>query len=560
MTATPRYDETVAWLERLAAASPDVEMVSIGRSAEGRDVWMVVAARGTDKTPAALRASNRPIVLAQAGIHSGEIDGKDAGMMLLRDLTVLGKQAELLSRVHFLFVPILNVDGHERFSAHSRINQRGPREAGWRTNARNLNLNRDYVKLETEEVRAVVSVINTWKPDLYLDLHVTDGADYQYDVTWGSIPDYGWSPAVSRWIESRFRPVVDAGLSAMGHVPGPFVWPLNGRDYDGGLAVWLGTPRFSNVYGAVRHLPTVLVENHSLKPFDRRVLGTYVFLRETLDFVGREHASLRAAVAKDRALRPARLALAFQRDDRSSTEPFTVKGIGSELVDSPVTGREVVRWTGEPLEREVTLHHQDVVAVEVVRPAAYYVPAGWSHIADKLRLHGIEMQRLAEPRSVAVEMYRLPAASLAGGGSSWDQRATVYEGRVRVDPGEPVIERRTIDLPAGSFRVDTDQPLGDLAVMLLEPRSPDSLFQWGFFLEVLNRVEYFEAYVLEPMARAMLEDDPALAAEFERELASDPALAADARARLEWFYRRTPYFDPWFRLYPVARVPAGPAR
>jgi len=553
LTATPRYRETVAWLERLAAASSDLEMVSIGRSAEGRDLWMVVAARGVDKNPAALLASGKPVVFAHAGIHSGEIDGKDAGMMLLRDMTVLGTRARLLDRVHFLFVPILNVDGHERFSHHNRINQRGPVEMGWRTNSRNLNLNRDFTKLETEEVRAVVDVINAWSPDLYLDLHVTDGSDYQYDVTWDTLPDYAWSPNASRWIHGGFAEAVNRRLEAMGHVPGSFVWPANGRDYSDGLVGWVGTPRFSNVYGVVRHLPTILVENHSLKPYDQRVLGTYVFLEAALEFVGREHASLRAAVAKDRALRPRQLALTYETGPDAKKETVGLKGVSSEIVESPVTGGEVVRWTGETVELEVTAHHQNVPGVVVARPEAYYIPAGWSHIADKLRLHGIEVERLDEPTTVEVRMYRLPDASLAGGGSSWDQRAAIYEGRVRIDPGEPVVEEHRLELPAGSFRVPTDQPLGDLAMMLLEPQAPDSLFQWGFFLEILTRAEYAEAYVLEPMARAMLAEDAALAAEFRRRLETDPEFAADPAARLQWFYRRTPYFDTRLRLYPVAR-------
>ena len=165
-------------------------------------------------------------MLAQAGIHSGEIDGKDAGLMLLRDMTVRGTRRDLLQQVNLLFVPILSVDGHERFSKYSRINQRGPVEMGWRSNARNLNLNRDYTKLETNGVNAVVRVINQWAPDLYIDLHVTDGADYQYDITWGLPQIYGWSPEISRWAYERFQPAMNEELTNWGHTPGPFVWAV----------------------------------------------------------------------------------------------------------------------------------------------------------------------------------------------------------------------------------------------------------------------------------------------------------------------------------------------
>jgi murein tripeptide amidase MpaA len=553
LTRTPTYEETTAWLRRLVDATDDLDLVSIGRTAEGREIWMVVAAREALRTPEALRASGKPLVLAQAGIHSGEIDGKDAGLMLLRDMTVLESRRPLLDRANLLFIPILNVDGHERASRYGRINQRGPEEMGWRTNARNLNLNRDYTKLETEGVRAVVSVINAWQPDLYIDLHVTDGADYQYDITWGVTPEHGWSSHSSRWVTEVLAPVVNGRLTEMGHFPGPFIWPANGRDLSAGNLVWTPGPRFSQGYGAARHLPSILVENHSLKPYEQRVLGTYAFLESVLETLGREHRSLRSAADRDRDRREARVALAWEWGEGSRKETKTVKAIRSETVASPIAGGPVVRWTGEPLDQEVVFDHSTVATVEVDRPAHYYIPVGWSHIAEKLRLHGIELETLDRATKVPAQMYRLPEAAVESGGSGFDHSSVAYEGRVRVKAGPIVKEVRELELPAGSFRARTDQPLGTLLVLLLEPESPDSLFQWGYFLEILTRTEYAEPYIMEPMARAMLEEDPELARAFEKKLQSDPEFAASPGARLDWFYRRTPYYDSTYRLYPIGR-------
>ncbi|NJL28553.1 MAG: M14 family metallopeptidase [Thermoanaerobaculia bacterium] len=278
LTTTPSYDETVAWLRRLVAAAPELEMVSLGKSWEGRDVWMVIASSDRAFSPGALARTGKAIVLAQAGIHAGEIDGKDAGLMLLRDLTVGGSKRALLDKAAFLFVPILNVDGHERASRWARMNQRGPERMGWRTNARNLNLNRDYAKLDTPELRAVIAAINAWQPDVYVDLHVTDGVDYQYDITWGATGPHAWSPKIAGWLEDVLRPALDRDLEAMGHVPGRLVFPIDATDVGKGLWDWTATPRFSDGYGSARHLPTILVENHSLKPYPQRVLGTYVWL------------------------------------------------------------------------------------------------------------------------------------------------------------------------------------------------------------------------------------------------------------------------------------------
>jgi hypothetical protein len=553
MVDSPTYDETVAWLERLVAASPKLRMVSLGTSPEGRELWMVVASAalsdGAAATPeelrARLRAAGKPVLLAQAGIHSGEIDGKDAGMMLLRDLTVRGTKAELLDRASLLFVPIFSVDAHERRSVYGRINQRGPLHTGWRTNARNLNLNRDYAKLDTPEVRHMVRALDAWAPDLYLDLHVTDGADYQYDITFGwSERPAVWSPAIARWLDGVYRPGVSAALAGQGHIPGPLVFTVDPYDWRRGVARFGGPPRFSNGYGDARHLPTVLVENHSLKPYAQRVLGTYVLLEESLRLLGGPGGeTLREAVAADRSARPATVPLDWRRAEGAEPPTEEFLGVGQRVELSPVSGDLRVVWTGEPVTARVPVFQATEPAAAVERPAAYWVPAAWGDVIERLELHGIEMERLAEPRELEVEMYRLTGAETA---------EAPFEGRVRAT-ATPVAERRRERFPPGSVRVPTDQPLGELAVLLLEPASEDSFFQWGFFHEVLSRTEYVEDYVMEPMAERMLEADPDLRQAFLEKLRSDREFRTDPGARLDWFYQRTPYHDDRYLLYPVAR-------
>ena len=230
----------------------------------------------------------------------GEIDGKDAGMMLLRDMTVRGTKRDLLEHANFLFVPIFNVDGHERTSRFGRVNQRGPEVMGWRTTAKNLNLNRDYAKADSPEMRAMIGALNQWLPDLYLDLHVTDGADYQYDITFGFNGRGGHSPAIVEWLEKTFTPAVTNDLAAAGHIPGSTDVPnwIDETDWLKGIKGWNAEPRFSTGYGDVRHLPTVLLETHSLKPYDQRVLGTYVYLESALRTSGQKRIG---AAAGDRS-------------------------------------------------------------------------------------------------------------------------------------------------------------------------------------------------------------------------------------------------------------------
>jgi murein tripeptide amidase MpaA len=542
-TRTPRYDETVKWLQKLVASAPELKMVSLGKSPEGREIWMVIASTARAFTPGTLRATGKPILLAQAGIHPGEIDGKDAGMLLLRDMTVAGKKRGLLDGANLLFVPIFSVDGHERFSRFGRINQRGPAETGWRTNTRNLNLNRDYAKMDSPEMRVMIRALNEWDPDLYYDIHVTDGVDYQYDITYGYNGKHGYSPGIATWLDEVLRPSIDRELTAMGHIPGPLVFAANGRDFQQGNVDWTAPPRFSNGYGDVRHLPTVLVENHSLKPYKQRVLGTYVLLESTLQTLAKGGGKLREAINADRSRRMQEIPLTWRVPKNRPPAMMEFLGVESREVFSPVTNSKWVQWTGKPATMKIPIVRADEPEHAVRRPQAYWIPAAWSEVIERLEMHGIRLERISESRDVEVEMYRIPDAKLA---------AQPFEGHVTVS-GTPTAEKRTRRFPAGSARISADQSLGDLAALLLEPNSPDSFFQWGFFLECLTPTEYVEEYVMQPMAERMLAEDAKLKAEFEQKVKSDSTWAKNPQERLQWLYQRTPFFDSEWNLYPVAR-------
>ena len=553
---TPDYPATVAWLQRLVNASDELRMASIGQSAEGRDIWMVIGSTDADVSPAALAQSPKPLLLAQAGIHAGEIDGKDAGLMLLRDVA-FGNKGSLLDGANWLFVPILNVDGHENVSPYNRVNQRGPANMGWRTNARNLNLNRDYAKLDTREVRAVVDVINRYDPDLYLDIHVTDGADYQYDITFSGNDIHGNSPAIAAWLGDTFKPAVDADLASAGHIPGPLMFAVNDRDFTGGNVSVAFGPRFSDSYGILRHLPTVLVENHSLKPYRQRVLGTYVLLEATLRLIAKTGSALRTAIADDRALRPDSLALAYRVPQFAKPRPaagtpppdsMELLGVAYEIKTSSVTGDEYASWLGTPTKETIAYFKESEPIKVVARPAGYFVPVYCQEVIDRLHAHGIELDTLREARTETVAMYRITDPVFGGGSGA------PFEGRVTVS-GTPVAESRTQTFPAGSVFVTTNQPLGDLAIALLEPRSDDSFLSWGFLLNIFQRTEYIEGYVMEPLAQRMLADDEDLRAAFDARKRDDPDFAGNPRAILNWFYAQTDYYDDRYQLYPVARLP-----
>lgn len=537
---SPDYQTTMAWLDKLVSHSKYLSKVSLGKSPQGRDIWMIVASKEGLATPDALAGTGKPSVLVQAGIHSGEIDGKDAGMMLLRDIEHGGK-SELLESANLLFVPIFSVDAHERASKYNRVNQRGPVTMGWRTNARNLNLNRDYAKADTKEMQLMLAAINSWNPSLYIDVHVTDGIDYQYDVTFGYNLKQGLSPASFAWLDGSYRPAVEAALSAAGHVPGPLVFALDNADIRKGMSLWNASPRFSNGYGDARHLPTILIENHSLKPYKQRVLGTYVMLEQTLKTVGEQATALKTAIMEDSFRYPVQVTLTWKEETQASGWDF--KGIGYSVEKSPISGVDVVRWNGEPVTYEqLPVIGNTAPDISVSRPEAYYILPQWQEAIDKLALHGIRFERLQKATKLKLGRYSF---------SNPEFGAKDYEGRQRVK-ADTVLSTVETTLPAGTVKVSTEQALGDLAILLLEPQSPDSLLQWGLFNPIFTRTEYMEQYAVEPMAAGMLAKDPALKKAFNEAL-KDEAFAADPAARLRWFYERSPYYDAEYLKYPVYR-------
>lgn len=539
LTATPTYDETVAFLKKIDKASALVRVETFATTPQGRKlVDVVVTKDGETLDPA------KPVFLIQAGIHSGEIDGKDAGLMLIRDICFNGRD-DLIDKVNIVFVPVFNADGHERSTPYSRPNQRGPVSQGWRNTAQNLNLNRDYMKADAPEMIGLLGLIAKYDPSFYIDLHVTDGMDYQYDITYGFD---GWdglyadSPAIGAWLDKTYRPKADAALKAAGHIPGPLIFARDEFDLSKGLDFNAFAPRFSNPYGDLRRLPAVLVENHSLKPYRQRVLGTYVLLEATLKALASDGKSLKVAIASDRALRP-KIVDANWQTKAAPIATWDFLTIKSEQVASPASGAMVTRWNGKPGPVVKTPVYGSEPGAKLSIPKAYWIPATKPDVIARLKAHGVAMEAIKKAQTVEVDMIRL------GGFKT----SAPSEGHVPVVATGLTHETRKETYPPGSVRVSTDQSLGALAAYLLEPESEDSFFAWGFFDEILQRVEYMEPYAIAPMAERMLANDPKLTAEFEKRLKDDEAFAASPRRRLQFFYERSPFYDDRYLLYPVGR-------
>ncbi|HEX7616863.1 MAG TPA: M14 family metallopeptidase [Thermoanaerobaculia bacterium] len=546
---TETTEEVLGFLARLQRLSPYLKLSFIGPSEEGRRIPVVVASKEKLFEPADRFKSAKPVVLVVNSIHAGEVDGTDATLRLLRDIA-LTNRLDLLDGVTLVAVVVYNVDGHARVSPYNRPNQNGPEEMGFRANARGLDLNRDFVKADAKETRALLALADAWKPDLFVDDHVTDGADFQAALT----VSYANEPVTPKPLGDWLKAVVPKALADVekeGVATGAaYVDFLDARDPSKGFDSSVFSPRYSTGYFPVRNVPSILVETHALKPFGERVRANELFLRALLERTGRAAKELLAArdAARSwaRGMPPGSPVVVAAEGDPARPETVAFPTFEWKEAVSPVTGRPVVRYDASRPKtiRIPSLEHARPTVV-VPRPAAYLIPAGFSNVEERLRAHGIRYEKLPSARTLAVGTYRASAPVFG---------KAPYQGRVRV---EATIARavETRVLPEGSLYVPLDTELANVAIALLEPESPDSLFAWGELSSCLEEKEYMDTRVLDSLAEKMLASDPKLKAEWAQML-RDPKFASDARARHRFFYRKTPFFDETVGLVPVFRLDA----
>ena len=550
-TQTPRYAETFEYFSKLDAMSEQASLIEFGTSPQGRKQFAFVIASEGEFTPSAAKASGKPVLLIQACIHAGENEGKDALMALSREWLLEEKQKAALNGVILLLIPIFNVDGHERFSAFNRINQNGPNEMGWRATAQNYNLNRDFMKAESPEMRAWLKQWNAWNPSLLVDMHNTNGSDYQYQLTYHFETSSAVHPAIASWQQQTWTKAVVPNTEKHGFLLGPYVDLVVPDDIKAGITNSYSRPRFSSGFGAAVNRPSLLLETHMMKDFKTRVEVNKAFVRELVASIGSNPKALLAAVNQadqDSAEKSAgrEIELDFKVTDVATD--FAFKGYAYSKTRSDVSGGLWTRYDqSKPETWTVPYFNQFEPTLKVTLPSAYLIP---KHMRSTIRLlarHGVQMQKMSTAQTLkAASTYRFSDVIYA---------PQPFEGRVRIASlaARPVNE--DLEFPAGSVLVRVNQARAHLIANLLEPLAPDSLVRSGLGDGFMSRTEYAEPRVLEAMAREMLSRDAKLQAEFDAKLA-DPVFAGSGNARLNFFYERTPYFDQNYLRYPIARLDA----
>ena len=547
---TPRYHETVDFSKKLAANSGLIVYRSFGKSSEGRDLPLLIVSKEGAFTPEAARAKGKAVVFIQAAIHSGESDGKDAGLALLRDIAITKTRLDLLDDVVILFVPIYNVDGHELVSKYNRINQNGPEKMGFRANSANQNLNRDYLKADTPETISWLRLWSKWKPDFFIDCHVTDGADFRYNITYEFAHHAEVSPHLVKWMNEHFEKRVVQNVESEGNLLSHYLQFANRGDPRRGVFTFIATPRFATGYAPLRNRNGLLIEAHSLKNYKSRVRGTYDVLRHTIKEIGENKESLFSAnkkadnetIKRGKSFDQQRKFPLRQRIGNDS-KPFSFKGVEIKFEDSDISGTRRVFYGKKPFDVTIPKYDSANVTRSVAPPLYYVIPPQWGEVIKRFKYHGIKFQRLRAETELEIESYRFEKQKWA---------KAPFEGRLTMTfKSVPFKEKRTF--PKNSVIISLAQENANVAIHLIEPDSPDSLMFWGFFNAIFEQKEYSESYVMEDIAREMLAKDENLRKEFKDRL-KDEKFAKNPRARLRFFYLRSPYYDKRIGVYPVGRI------
>ena len=548
---TPRYAETIEFSKRLAEESPLIHYSVFGKSLQGRDLPLLILDTDGLFDPTDVKNSNKAVLMIMASIHPGEPAGKDAGLMLLRDIAVNNKYHDLLENTTILFIPIFNTDGHERFGPYNRINQNGPKEMGWRTNAVNLNLNRDFLKADTPEMQAFIKLFNEWMPEFFIDCHSTNGADYQYTMTYALETMGNMEPELSDWTEHTYLAQVEQLMKSDGWEMFPYVTFRTWHDPTSGLYNRVFNPMLSTGYVTQRNRVGLLLETHMLKPYNMRVDVTYKMIVNTMKILSKEYETLIKLVNEadqrtaSQSFREEPFPLQFQPGPDSTMVEF--KGVEFTKKESTLTGGTwFIYHPDKPKTYTIPLFSEQETAYSVSLPEAYIIPAQWTETIERLKIHGIEMTILENPLKIKVETYRFENPQLS---------SRVNEGRQTLQNASFTTYIETKEFPAGSAVIDMNQKRARLIAHALEPKAPGSFAYWGFFNSIFQRTEYFETYAMEEIARQMLHENPELKERFHEKMETDKEFAQSGqRAILDWFYKQTPYYDDAYKVYPVRRI------
>lgn len=539
---TATYAEIIDYYQRLDKQFDQAKLVEVGKTDVGKPLHVFLLS--ADKVFTA--RPDRVTLLINNGIHPGEPEGIDACMMMARDLLLANK---LPKNMLLAIVPVFNVGGSLNRGV-SRVNQNGPTTYGFRGNARNLNLNRDFVKAEAENTRSFQVIFQQLKPQVFIDNHTSDGADYQHVVTYFATQKDKLHPAVSGYMTQTFQPELDKRLTEKGFSPAPYV--NHPKDTpESGLLGYNDSPRYSTGYAAMFNCFGFTLETHMWKDYPARVKGSYAFDEAVMRLCERDARTILAN--KQRADADVSQQTSFSlnyRLDRSQTDSITFMGYEATYKPSEVSGLKRLYYDrNKPFTKRIPYQNTFVADLHLAKPNGYVIPQGWREVIALLKRNGVTLRVLPKDTLITVSAYYL---------EDYKTGTRPYEGHY-IHTGVKVrTETQRIQFYKGDYLIPANQPVNRYLIETLEPQGADSFFAWNFFDSVLDQKEYFANYIFEDTAAELLRKDPALRQQLADRRAADKAFAENGNAQLEFIYERTPYFEKTFNRYPVYRLENKP--
>lgn len=544
--STATWEQAIARYRQLDEQHAGAQLLEIGHDDDGSPIHLFVITDGSPLDPKAIRAEGKNILWITNDIHPGEPDGVDASLMLARALLEDDHLMGLTARTVVCIVPMYNVSGARQRQRPSRPDQNGPLQHGIRGNAKNYDLNRDFIKMDAENTRALVGSLTYWDPDIYLETHVSDGADHRYVMELLLTQKDKLDPALRVFMSGELEPGLYEWMDRKQWPMCPYFETLR-EVPDSGLVAFNDGPRYSTGYNALHDRIGILSESHMLKPYADRVNATFELMLATLAVMDQHGTELRTA--RDRARLATSEARSFGLDqglDTSSVAILPFKGYATGRPTSAVSGTPQLRYDrSRPVDLEVPWYNTYEPTLEVVKPQAYLVPRAWKEVIDRLVWNGVMVADPLPWEIDTVEVYRLKEMSTV---------PVPYEGHYLHQHMTFTRTRTTLADVAPYVIVPMGYPTDRFVMSVLEPECADSYFAWNFFDQILQQKEWFNPYVFEDIAADLLRKDPVLRAELEQERAANAEFAADGWAQAYFVFQRSPWFEEAYKRYPVLRV------
>jgi hypothetical protein len=537
---TATYSEIYYYYQRLDEEFPEVSVQEIGMTDAGLPLQLVTISKD-----GMVNNFGKVSVLVNNGIHPGEPEGIDATMKLARDLVTNKDLKKYLDHMSIYIIPVYNIDGCLNRNSHSRANQNGPKEYGFRGNYQNLDLNRDFIKMDSKNAFAFAEIFHKVKPHIFIDTHTSNGADYQHVLTYIATQKDKLAPELSEYMTKNFQPVLDKNLANKKFPVVPYVnawWQIP----DSGWNAFYESPRYATGYAALFNCIGFTVETHMLKPFDIRLKATYEFLFEALKIIDQDKDKIIQVkrVADENVKTQTEFPLNW-KIDKSDYTLINFKGYQAGYKKSEVSGKDRLYYDrSKPTSIKVKWYNEYKPADIIKRPQAYVVPQSWFRVIYRLQSNGVVMHQLVEDNELEVEVYYIEDY----------QTGSVYEGHYAHSNTRVRKEIQKVKFLKGDYMVMTGQANARFIIETLEPQAVDSYFNWNFFDSILGEKEYFSDYVFEDTAAELLKNDPALKTKLEEKRSSDPKFAESGNDQLEFIYRNSKYFEKSYLRYPVFRI------